>query len=157
MLIHDEEVLPHVPSIHLRRSSANSYWQTSARGSALRRKHREAEERSDNDESCSGGIGGLVGAPPIEGTREDIYRWFGLDWPATRKLTLQEGVMLANARLSQLNFIYSPTQIVTPAEGKCLMYALLDQCQYHNRLKQFAKSTKAFRKKTVKFDLICLL
>ena len=60
-------------------------------------------------------------------TTEEAYKNLGLEWPAKRLLTLNEGEWLAKIRLEALGFQFSPTQQATPADGNCLMRALVDQ------------------------------
>ena len=41
---------------------------------------------------------------PIEGSTSEIYEWLGQPYPS--HISLQEGEMIADARLKQTNFIY---------------------------------------------------
>ena len=90
-----------------------------------------------------------------ESSREDIYNFLGLSWPPTRLLHLSEGIFLQELRLKELRYKLSPTQIQTPADGNCMIWALFDQLQFTSNLKIFALNQDDFRRKivTIGFDL----
>ena len=67
----------------------------------------------------------------------EYYQWLGLQWPATRQLTLAEGGPMAAARLTATAFIRSPSQPDTPADGDCFFHALVDQCSYDRYFPSF--------------------
>ena len=64
-------------------------------------------------------------------------------------------MFLQDLRLKELKFKLSPTQIQTPADGNCMMWALFDQLKYTSNLKTFASDQEDFRRKivTIGFDL----
>ena len=49
-------------------------------------------------------------------------------------LTLTEGLILAHATLENMQFMVSPTQPDTPADGNCFLHALVDQMSYDSLL-----------------------
>ena len=81
----------------------------------------------------------------VESSQEEIYNFLGLSWPPTRLLHLSEGMFLQELRLKELKFKLSPTQIQTPADGNCMMWALFDQLKYTSNLKTFAYDQEDFR------------
>ena len=64
-------------------------------------------------------------------------------------------MFLQDLRLKELKFKLSPTQIQTPADGNCMMWALFEQLKYSSNLKTFASDQEDFRRKivTIGFDL----
>ena len=97
----------------------------------------------------------ISGNIDVESSQEEIYNFLGLSWPPTRLLHLSEGMFLQDLRLKELKFKLSPTQIQTPADGNCMMWALFDQLKYTSNLKTFASDQEDFRRKivTIGFDL----
>ena len=66
-------------------------------------------------------------------------------------LTLEQGQFAIERKLSEIDFILSPTQPDTPKDGDCMFHALLDQLDYNPDLKEDVSDVQELRWKCVHF------
>ena len=91
----------------------------------------------------------IVGDDPVnpstatdgEMKRTEVFEYFG----NPEKLTLEQGQVVMERRLKELDLTQSPSQKVTPADGSCLFHSLLDQTRYIPDLNDIASSSTEFR------------
>ena len=87
----------------------------------------------------------IVGDDPVnpstatdgEMKRTEVFEYFG----NPEKLTLEQGQVVMERRLKELDLTLSPSQKVTPADGNCLFHLLLDQTRYIPDLNDFASNS----------------
>ena len=95
----------------------------------------------------------IVGDDPVnpstatdgEMKRTEVFEYFG----NPEKLTLEQGQVVMERRLKELDLTLSPSQKVTPADGNCLFHLLLDQTRYIPDLNDFASNSTEFRTKII--------
>ena len=84
---------------------------------------------------------------PGEILRRKYFKYHG----HPRLLSLEQGQFVLQRRLQELDFILSPSQPETPADGSCLFHSILDQIKFNPELRNEAFSHLEIRWKIVNY------